>query len=110
MLVLFLGAFVLGLFLYPAYKVDVRVGMFDVPSAEGGMGLPWVSRIFDIKEHLVALALPAVVALYALGRNLGSEGARERRGLYVGLSLFTSIALAISALIALWVVSMRAVS
>lgn len=106
---LFLAAFLLGLLLYPSYKVDVRLGVFDAPRASGGLGLPWVSSIFDIKEHLVALVLPAVIAIYAFGRAVGPEGLRERRGLYVGLSLFTSIALVVSALIALWVTSIRAV-
>lgn len=104
------GAFALGLWLYPTYKLDVRLAVFDTPRAAGGLGVPWVSRLFDLKEHLAALALPAALGLGLLGRAYGPAGARERPGLFVGLSAFVALATAVVVGIGMYVVSWKAVS
>lgn len=43
-------AFVLGAWIYPMYKAQVRIPHLDRVA-------PGLARVFDIKEHLVALAL-----------------------------------------------------
>jgi hypothetical protein len=105
-----LAAFVLGLWLYPTYKSEVRLGVLEVPRAAGGLGMPWVAQLFDLKEHLAALALPAALGLGILAHRLGPAGTRERPGLTVGLSVFVSLAIAVTVVIGMYVVSVRAVS
>jgi hypothetical protein len=91
---LFSTQFVLGNLIYPAYKVRVRAEYFDQPravaeerkgretaraeaAAKAGHGdevtpveapsfLPRLARLFDLKEHLAALALPLAAAACAL--------------------------------------------
>lgn len=47
--------FALGLLLYPSYRVHVRAADLDRTA-------PFVSQLFDFKEHLAALALALVCA------------------------------------------------
>jgi hypothetical protein len=105
-----LVAFGFGLWLYPTYKIDVRLGALEVPRAAGGLGMVWVARLFDLKEHLAALALPAAVGLGVLGQALGPAGMREHKGLVVGLSLFVSAAITSVVVIGMYVVAVKAVS
>jgi hypothetical protein len=80
-LLLFATQFTLGNLLYPTYKVRVRGEYLDRPAtiaAEARLRRPdapadtpaprlsHVATLFDIKEHLVALALPLVAAACAL--------------------------------------------
>lgn len=59
---------VLGLAIYPAYRVTVRAPDFD-------RNAPFVAALFDFKEHLAALALPLVV-----GAALAARAAATERG------------------------------
>lgn len=104
------AAFALGLWLYPTYKAEVRLGALEIPRSAGGLGMPWVAKLFDLKEHLAALALSAAIALGMLGRALGPAHVRGHRGLVVGLSIFVSVAIACVAVIGMYVVAVRAVS
>ena len=65
----FIAAYSMGLLLYPHYRYWVRGVHLD-------RAAPWASNLFDMKENLVALALPLVVASFALGRRL--EPSRDR--------------------------------
>jgi hypothetical protein len=57
-----LGAQVLlGLALYPTYRVRVRLADFD-------RAAPAVAQLFDFKEHLAALSLALVLAAAAVAR------------------------------------------
>lgn len=78
---LFGGAFVAGLILYPAYKLEVRVGWLDDHR-------PWVGRIFDIKEHFAALALATLAAQGWVARKGHPAKVNDRltRVVYVSLS------------------------
>src|SRR5579871_3575127 len=83
--------FVVGNLLYPTYKVRVRAEYFDAPTviadelklrasahaathvAErgapmAGATLQSIARLFDIKEHWVALGCAAALLLFALSR------------------------------------------
>ena len=59
---LFVGAFILGLAMYPHFRVDVRARFLDSQQ-------PWASNLFDFKEHMAALGLPLAVALFFLARR-----------------------------------------
>lgn len=105
-----LAAFLLGLWLYPTYRTEVRFGVLELPRSSGGLGMPWVARLFDLKEHLAALALAAALGLGILSTRLGPAATRERPGLTVGLSAFVALAIAASVVIGMYVVAVRAVS
>lgn len=51
--------FVLGLLVYPTYRVRVRNDVFDAT-------MPWASNLFDIKEIWAAFGMAAFVALFAI--------------------------------------------
>ncbi len=59
---LFGGAFILGLLMYPHFRVEVRARYLDSVQ-------PWASNLFDFKEHLVSLGLPMAIALFFLARR-----------------------------------------
>ena len=115
--VAFALSFVVGAALYPTYKVRVRVEYFDssaaiaeesrlreahhtitppssrVPSVAASMGpraadLGWVSRLFDVKEHWVALGAGAAILLALLARFAHPRDLPEATHAYVGLALF----------------------
>ena len=56
----------LGFALYPTYRVRVRLGDLDRTA-------PAVAQLFDLKEHLAALAL-ALVAAAAVATRAGAKG------------------------------------
>ena len=105
----FVTTFVVGNLLYPTYKVRVRAEYFDNPPAISGevklraaqaqaigvrtpppvlptSSLSRVARLFDIKEHWVALGCAASLALFVLSRKLHPKDERRVLPLYVGLS------------------------
>src|SRR5262249_28362616 len=98
--------FVLGLILYPTYRVRVRAGYFD----RADVGLGWVAQWFDVKEMIMLVALAAAAGLAVLARG-GSHPSAEPRAtpLYVGLSTLLCAASWSAALIGLYVVSYRGV-
>jgi hypothetical protein len=61
------AALLVGLVLYPHYRVNVRGYVLDATA-------PWASNLFDIKEHLALLAFPLSLALWALRRQVRPGG------------------------------------
>jgi hypothetical protein len=53
---------VLGVAMYPTYKVHVRAEVLD---AAGGAHT-WAARLFEWKEHWIALGLPLLVVAFVL--------------------------------------------
>ena len=127
----FVATFLLGNLLYPTYKVRVRAEYFDSPSAvaaevmlqrseaqrhggepkasrEGGE-LAWVGRLFDVKEHWVALGCAASLVLLAMSRRAHPLGDRRLAPLYVGLSLVVCATAWTGAVVGLVTASFRAV-
>lgn len=114
----------LGLMLYPTYRVRVRAEYFDNPAAirsftevrtthalgrlplEPGKSLPAVARLFDIKEHWVAVGGVASMVLWLMARKRVD---RSARALYVGLAVLAFATGWIGALVGLYTVSHRAV-
>ena len=105
----FVSTFVVGNLLYPTYKVRVRAEYFDNPPAISDevklrvaqhqvvgvaptpppavvMSLSRIGRLFDIKEHWVALGCAASLALWILSRKLHPKDEPRVLPLYVGLS------------------------
>ena len=61
----------LGLLLYPTYRVRVRAEHFDREN------LLALSQLFDFKEHSAALALPLCLAAALVGRALARDRSLE---------------------------------
>jgi hypothetical protein len=104
---LYLLTFLLGAALYPTYKVRVRAVWFDAPLPT--VDLSWVGRLFDIKEHWVALGAVAALVLVWLGRFAHPARGPASARLYVGLSLVVCATTWAGAIIGLVVASYRAV-
>lgn len=83
------STFVLGLVMYPTYKVRVRVEYFD----QAAVGLGWVSRLFDIKEMWMLVGVAIAGALVYLSRRAHPRDDARTTPLYLGLSalLFVSV-------------------
>jgi hypothetical protein len=104
----FVITFLLGNLMYPTYKVRVRAEYFDNPTAiaedtrlrleqHKAVGvapaspprvpsLSPVARLFDIKEHWVALGLASSLLLLLLSRVAHPSEERRVLPLYLGLS------------------------
>lgn len=129
----YVTAFLLGSLLYPSYKVRVRAEYFDNPAAvaeearlrglqrkavaEAAAEAPvpntarlsQVARVFDIKEHWVALGCAASVALLLLSRRAHPKDDARVVHLYVALSLVQCGTAWTGALVGLLTASYRAV-
>jgi hypothetical protein len=71
--VLFFATSVLGGFIYPQYRVDVR------PTLEG-LQLRWANGLFEMKEHFAAVGLGALPAYWLAWRApLAMELAQTRK-------------------------------
>jgi hypothetical protein len=95
------ATFLLGLVMYPSYKMHVRAEYFD----RAGSGLAWVARLFDIKEMwmLVGVAIAGAVLL------LSRQTEPRARPLYIGLSTLLFVSVWGAALMGLVVASYKAV-
>ena len=135
---LFALQFALGNLLYPTYKVRVRGELFDLPhaaleelrvraaaraellaregraeappDADEPTQLPRVARLFDVKEHLVALALPFAFAACALAFawKPDRDGSAAGRLLY-GCALVVAATVWFAGIVGVVVASYRAV-
>ncbi len=122
----FLLAFSLGASIYPTYRVRVRAELFESSVAQAAeldarraqqltatpsaapLAFARVVRLFDAKEHLVALGLLASLVLCWVSRRVSpSEGAY--RALYLGLACFTCGTSWAGLVIGLYTASIRAV-
>lgn len=81
------AAFGAGLLLYPSYRYHVRALYLD-------RFAPWASNLFDIKENLLALALPLAACLFFAGRSLDgkSEAPLAPALVYLSCSLWVLVA------------------
>lgn len=83
-----LCAFLVGGLIYPAYKVEIRMAWLERIHPEA-------TRAFDLKEQLVALALPMQLALWWVLRTRAARPALVRT-----LSVSCAALLVIAALLA----------
>jgi cytochrome bd-type quinol oxidase subunit 2 len=85
-----------GLALYPTYRVHVRAPDFDRTA-------PLVAQLFDFKEHLAALALALVIAAAIAGAAQDRTQPRAQRWTLATLSLGGAAMLWTATLIGLYV-------
>jgi len=83
---------VCGLAIYPAYRMRVRANL--------DLHAPVVAQLFELKEHLAALALALVIAASVAG---GFDQRPEARWPIAALSCFGSALLWAAAIIGLYV-------
>jgi hypothetical protein len=130
--VAFLATFIGGNLLYPTYKVRVRAEYFDNPPAIAEemrlraeqhkvvgvaptpapmvmASLSPIARLFDIKEHWVALGCMASVVLWVLSRKAHPREERRVLWLYLGLSMVQCGTAWFGAVVGLLTASYRAV-
>jgi hypothetical protein len=108
-MVSYIAQLVLGNVLYPAYKVRVRMGYLEERSA-AGQNLGWVSRVFDWKEHWVAIGLPLLVVAFVLsGRRAPSTAPLEWPRAVFFCALGAAVCAWTAAIIGLLVTSVRSV-
>ncbi len=96
---LFLVAFAAGLLLYPDWRVQVRGAVLDVRA-------PAASALFELKEHLAALALPLVLGAAVLARR---PDAREVRWMAAPFAVLGATLVWVVALLGLFITAVRAV-
>jgi hypothetical protein len=126
----FLATFLLGNLLYPTYKVRVRAEYLDSPAAltdelklrgaqhlgprvaapsQAARSLAAVARVFDIKEHWVAIGCAASLLLLALSRWAHPKEHAHVLPLYLGLSLVQCGTAWLGAIVGLVTASYRSV-
>jgi hypothetical protein len=69
-IVLYVATAVLGIILYPGFRVDVRAAYLDAQR-------PWATGIFEVKEHAVAIGLALLPAYAAVWKAAGGRLARR---------------------------------
>jgi hypothetical protein len=85
----------LGLSMYPTYRVAVRMNDFDRTA-------PMFSQLFDLKEHLAALSL-ALVLVAAIAGRFTDSNSKETRWPIAALSTIGALFVWIVAVIGLTV-------
>ena len=76
--VLFCTTLLLGAFLYPPFRVDVRAAYLDTQ-------VPWGTGLFELKEHAAAMGLALLPLYWAAWRD--PEGVGVRRATTLALAL-----------------------
>lgn len=85
-IVLFLVTFIIGMVIYPAYRLNVRTYLQDYRmfAAEGA---------FEIKEHLAAIALGLLPLYWVLWRRPAADGvAADARWARIAVTLMIAVA------------------
>ncbi len=93
-LLLSAAAMLVGALLYPRYKLEVRLAYLEANN-------PGAARLFDLKEQLVALALPIQCGVALLARRIPDATVRA-------LALLAAALLWAAALLAAYVVTTHA--
>ncbi|PIZ00239.1 hypothetical protein COY62_03700 [bacterium (Candidatus Howlettbacteria) CG_4_10_14_0_8_um_filter_40_9] len=74
----YIVTFVLGLLIYPVFRVKVRAADFDKVR-------PWATGIFEVKEHIGAIALFAAIAVIVLAGSTNDKSEDNRKKLFTFL-------------------------
>jgi hypothetical protein len=103
-------AFSLGCAIYPTYRVRVRAEYFDArqPGIARPASLERAARVFDMKEHVVALAFMASVALLWLSRRSDPADPTVRVP-YLALAWCVCLASWFGVVVGLYTASLRSV-
>lgn len=62
----YLFSFILGLLIYPVFRINVRAADFDKVR-------PWATGLFEIKEHIGSIALFAAIAIIFLAKTINEK-------------------------------------
>jgi hypothetical protein len=98
----YIGAFLLGLGVYPHYRYVVRGLYFDRYE-------PWASNLFDMKENFAAMGLPLAIALFLVGRRINPADDRPLLGYLAFLSVAVWVVIVLTAVMGLVVTNVRGV-
>lgn len=93
---------ILGSLIYPTFRVRIRHDFLDAQ-------VPLATALFEIKEHLAALAWPLVVVLLVLSRGLQYREQADRRyiPLFLALLVLVTGVLMFNACSGWWISSLR---
>lgn len=86
----YVATFALGLWVYPPWRVDVRAAFLDVQH-------PWLTALFEVKEHALALGLLVLAWYVPATRARESAGGPTARlyhaaGLYLAAAVLLGVA------------------
>jgi hypothetical protein len=97
---LYLVTFMLGAFIYPSFRVDVRAAYLDE-------ALPLGTRLFELKEHLIALGAVGAIIQGSLGRRADRSPAEAM--LFDVARICVMGAVIYAALVGLFLVSVKSI-
>ncbi len=102
-IVTYVASFVLGLLIYPVFRVKVRAEYFD-------SSLPWATGIFEIKEHLASIGLFIVLALalyyYAFQIQDSQKPIKQS---FINLIFLTLVVLVLNTIMGVLLVGLRSI-
>ena len=98
----YLVVFALGGLIYPTFRIRVRAAYFDSV-------LPWATGLFEVKEHLAAIGLGLMLALFFLRMDFDPEAEREKLILYVPLCFLIYLLIWYNIVVGYYLVTLRAV-
>lgn len=102
----------LGLLIYPVYKVHVRIGYFDDPTASMQLyeTTQKISRWFDVKEHAIGVGFAVALALLWIVSSWKPKQDGEAIGPVVaGMALVVAAAVWFAAIVGIVTVSFRSI-
>ena len=100
---LYTANFLLGLAIYPTYRVRVRQEFFDIR-------MPWATNLFDTKEFLAAFGMAAFAALFLASFAVDPRDENDRAMLptFAGLGLLVASITIYCAVVGLTLVTYKA--
>ena len=78
--------YIIGALIYPAYRIHIRHEYFDPQ-------LPWVTGLFEVKEHWGAVGLALFFVYYFLRRSFKPAEEKEKLFLYISLCFVLNVIL-----------------
>jgi len=109
---LFVAQVLLGLVIYPIYKVRVRTEYFDDPTASMQLyqTTQKISRWFDVKEHAVGIGLAVAIALvWILSAYKPKQHGDSIAPVIAGMALFVAATTWLAAIVGIVTVSFRSI-
>ena len=74
----YIATFILGLLIYPVFRVNVRAADFD-------KARPWATGLFEAKEHIGAIALFAAIGILVLAKTTDEKSDDNRKKVFIFL-------------------------
>lgn len=80
----YLAIYISGCLIYPAFRVHMRYRYFDE-------NFPWVTGLFEVKEHWGAIALAIFFAYYILRKSFDPSEEKQKLYLYIPLCFLINL-------------------